>query len=95
MSDATAKRLEITPLARTVSTGVSALSPEIMGVGPVEATRQALARARMMTVADIDLAEINEAFAAQVLPSADDLGIDPDKLNVHSRRDLRSAIRSA
>ena len=65
-----------------VSTGVSGLSPEIMGLGPVEASRQALARAGM-TIGDMDLFEINEAFAAQVLPSADDLGIDPDKLNVH------------
>src|SRR5690606_32204441 len=74
MSDAKARQLGITPLARIVSTGVSALSPEIMGLGPVEASRQALKRANM-TVSDIDLVEINEAFAAQVLPSADDLGI--------------------
>jgi acetyl-CoA C-acetyltransferase len=63
---------------------VSALSPEIMGLGPVEASRQALRRAGM-TIADVDLVEINEAFAAQVLPSARDLGVDPfgDTLNVH------------
>ncbi|MBV2362059.1 acetyl-CoA C-acetyltransferase [Streptomonospora nanhaiensis] len=83
MSDTKAAQLGITPLARIVSTGVSALSPEIMGLGPVEASRQALARANM-SIGDIDLVEINEAFAAQVLPSADDLGIDIDRqLNVN------------
>ncbi len=82
MSDTKARDLGLTPLARVVSTGVSALSPEIMGLGPVAASQQALARAGM-TIDDIDLVEINEAFAAQVLPSAADLGIDHDKLNVH------------
>ncbi|KUP95909.1 acetyl-CoA C-acetyltransferase [Thermobifida cellulosilytica] len=83
MSDTKAAELGITPLARIVSTGVSALSPEIMGLGPVEASRRALARANM-SIRDIDLVEINEAFAAQVLPSADDLGIDIDsQLNVN------------
>jgi acetyl-CoA C-acetyltransferase len=82
MSDTKAKELGITPLARVISTGVSGLSPEIMGLGPVEASKQALARAGM-TIDDVDLVEINEAFAAQVLPSARDLGIDEDKLNVH------------
>jgi len=82
MSDTRAAELGITPLARIVSTGVSALSPEIMGLGPVEASRQALARAGM-TIEDIDLVEINEAFAAQVIPSYRDLGIDLDKLNVN------------
>jgi acetyl-CoA C-acetyltransferase len=82
MSDTKAKELGLTPLARIVSTGVTALSPEIMGLGPVEATRQALARANM-TIDDIDLVEINEAFAAQVVPSYQDLGIDLDKLNVN------------
>jgi acetyl-CoA C-acetyltransferase len=82
MSDTRAHELGITPLARVVSTGVSALSPEIMGLGPVEASRKALARAGM-TIGDIDLVEINEAFAAQVLPSARDLGMDEDRLNVH------------
>ena len=82
MSDTRARDLGLTPLARIVSTGVSALSPEIMGLGPVEASVQALARAGM-TIGDMDLYEINEAFAAQVLPSADDLGMDLDKLNVH------------
>ncbi|WP_106402951.1 acetyl-CoA C-acetyltransferase [Actinocorallia populi] len=82
MSDTKAAELGITPLARIVSTGVSGLSPEIMGLGPVEASRKALALAGL-TVDDLDLVEINEAFAAQVLPSADDLGIDIDKLNVN------------
>jgi acetyl-CoA C-acetyltransferase len=84
MSDTKAAELGITPLARVVATGVTGLSPEIMGLGPVEASKQALARAGM-TIDDIDLVEINEAFAAQVLPSARDLGIDPfgEKLNVN------------
>jgi acetyl-CoA C-acetyltransferase len=82
MSDAKAAELGLVPLARIVSTGLTALSPEIMGLGPVEATRQALARAEM-TIADMDLVEINEAFAAQVVPSYQDLGIDIDKLNIN------------
>jgi acetyl-CoA C-acetyltransferase len=82
MSDAKAAELGLVPLARIVSTGLTALSPEIMGLGPVEATKQALARAGM-TIADMDLVEINEAFAAQVVPSYQDLGIDIDKLNIN------------
>jgi acetyl-CoA C-acetyltransferase len=82
MSDRRAAELGLTPLARIVASGVSALSPEIMGLGPVEASRKALARAGM-TMSDIDLIEINEAFAAQVIPSYTDLGIDLDKLNVN------------
>jgi acetyl-CoA C-acetyltransferase len=82
MSDTKAAELGITPLARIVSTGVSGLSPEIMGLGPVEASKRALKLAGM-TIDDIDLVEINEAFAAQVIPSARDLNIDEDKLNVH------------
>ncbi len=82
MSDTKAHALGLTPLARIVSTGVSALSPEIMGVGPVEASRQALARAGL-TIDDMDLVEINEAFAAQVIPSYLELGVDIDKLNVN------------
>jgi acetyl-CoA C-acetyltransferase len=84
MSDTKAKELGLTPLARIVSTAVTALSPEIMGLGPVEASKKALALAGK-TIADIDLIEINEAFAAQVIPSARDLGIDPfgDTLNVN------------
>ncbi|GHF10718.1 acetyl-CoA C-acetyltransferase [Streptomyces morookaense] len=82
MSDTKARELGLTPLARIVSTGVSALSPEIMGYGPVEASKQALRRAGL-AVGDIDLVEINEAFAAQVIPSYRDLGIDLDRLNVN------------
>ncbi len=82
MSDTKAAELGITPLARVVSTGVTGLNPEIMGMGPVEASRQALKRAGM-TIDDIDLVEINEAFAAQIVPSAEQLGIDYDKLNVN------------
>ena len=77
-----AKELGISPLARVVATSVSGISPEIMGLGPVEATRTALARAGL-SIEDIDLVEFNEAFAAQVLPAAEDLGIDHEKLNVH------------
>jgi len=82
MSDTKARQLGLTPLARIVSTGVSGLSPEIMGLGPVDASRQALARAGL-TIDDIDLVEINEAFAAQVIPSARELGIAEDRLNVN------------
>jgi acetyl-CoA C-acetyltransferase len=84
MSDTRARELGIPPLARIVSTGLSALEPERMGLGPIDASRQALARAGM-TIADVDLVEINEAFAAQVIPSARGLGIDPfdDRLNPH------------
>src|SRR3954466_10482005 len=80
MSDTKARELGLTPLARVVSTAVTGLSPEIMGYGPVEATRQALRHAGL-TIDDIDLVEINEAFAAQVIPSYKELGIDIDKLN--------------
>jgi acetyl-CoA C-acetyltransferase len=82
MSADKAERLGITPLARVVATGVTGLSPEIMGLGPIGATRQALDRAGM-TIDDVDLVEINEAFAAQVIPSYRELGIDLDKLNVN------------
>ena len=82
MSDRKAAELGITPLARIVSSAVTALSPEIMGLGPVEASRRALKRAGM-TIDDIDLVEMNEAFAAQVIPSYRDLGIDEAKLNVN------------
>jgi len=82
MSDTKAAELGLTPLARIVSTAVTGLSPEIMGYGPVEASKLALQRAGM-SIGDIDLVEINEAFAAQVIPSYRDLGIDIDRLNVH------------
>ncbi|MCZ9338201.1 acetyl-CoA C-acyltransferase, partial [Streptomyces sp. TRM76130] len=77
-----ARELGLAPLARIVSTGVSGLSPEIMGLGPVEASEQALRRAGL-TIGDIDLVEINEAFAAQVIPSYRDLGVPLEKLNVN------------
>ncbi|WP_017198701.1 acetyl-CoA C-acetyltransferase [Arthrobacter sp. M2012083] len=82
MSDSRARELGLQPLARVVSTAVSALSPELMGMGPVESTRRALALAGL-TIDDIDLVELNEAFAVQVVASARELGIDPAKLNVH------------
>jgi len=84
MSQARAEELGIEPLARIISTGVSALEPELMGLGPIESTRQALDRAGM-TIDDVDVVEINEAFAAQVIPSARGIGVDPfsDKLNPH------------
>jgi acetyl-CoA C-acetyltransferase len=84
MSDTRAKELGIKPIARIVSTGVSALEPEFMGLGPIDASRAALKRAGM-TIDDVDILEINEAFAAQVIPSARALGVDPfsDKLNPH------------
>jgi acetyl-CoA C-acetyltransferase len=82
MSDTKANELGITPLARIVASGVSPINPEIMGLGPIEAVRQALKRANM-TIEDIDLVELNEAFAAQVIPVAKHLGITWDKLNVN------------
>ena len=81
MSDTRARELGLTPLARVVASGVSALNPEIMGLGPIEACKKAMGRAGM-SIDDIDLVEINEAFAAQVIPSARELGIGWDKLNV-------------
>jgi acetyl-CoA C-acetyltransferase len=80
MSDTKAKELGLTPLARIIASGVSGLNPEIMGLGPIEACRQAMGRAKM-GIDDIDLVEINEAFAAQIIPSAKHLGISWDKLN--------------
>ena len=84
MSHSKARELGIKPLARIVSTGLSALEPEFMGLGPIDASKQALKRAKM-TIDDIDIVEINEAFAAQVIPSARGIGVDPfsDKLNPH------------
>ncbi len=82
MSDERASELGVRPLARIVSTGVSPIDPEIMGLGPIEASRNAL-RLAGMTIDDIDLVEINEAFAAQVIGSARHLGIEWDKLNVN------------
>ena len=82
MSDTKAAELGVKPLARIVASGVAAVNPEIMGLGPIPAITQVLDRAGM-TIDDVDLVEINEAFAAQVIPSADELGIDYDKLNVN------------
>ena len=82
MSEERANQLGIQPIARIVSSGVTALDPEIMGLGPVEACKMALSRAKL-TIDDIDLVEINEAFAAQVIPSARELDIPWEKLNVH------------
>ena len=82
MSDVRARELGITPLARIVATGVSGLSPEIMGLGPVEATRRALAHAGL-SIGDIDLFEMNEAFAVQVIASQRELRIPLERLNVH------------
>ena len=80
MSDTRARELGITPLARIVSTGLTSLEPEFMGLGPIEASRQALQRAGM-TIADVQVVEINEAFAAQIVPCKEDLGIEDEKLN--------------
>jgi acetyl-CoA C-acetyltransferase len=82
VSDRVVDELGLQPLARIVSTGVSGLSPEVMGLGPAEASRRALALAGL-SIDDMDLVEINEAFAAQVIPSARELGVDPERLNVH------------
>ena len=83
MSDERAGALGITPLARIVASSVSGLAPEIMGVGPIEAVGKVLARAGMK-IGDVDIVELNEAFAAQVLPVVDELGIDVDgQLNPH------------
>ena len=84
MSDTRARELGITPLARIVATGLTALAPEYMGLGPIEASRQALQRAGM-SIDDIDLVELNEAFAAQVIPAARGIGIDPfdERFNAH------------
>ena len=84
MSDTKAKELGITPLARIVSTGLGSLNPEFMGLGPIEASKQALARAGM-GIDDVDIVELNEAFAAQVIPAARGMGIDPwdERFNPH------------
>ncbi len=82
MSERRANQLGLQPLARVVASGVSAIDPEIMGLGPIEACTRALARAHL-AIEDVDLVEINEAFAAQVVPSARELGIPWEKLNLH------------
>jgi acetyl-CoA C-acetyltransferase len=84
MSDARARDLGITPLARIIASSVAGVAPEIMGVGPIEAVRMALKQAGM-TIDEVDVVELNEAFAAQVLPVCAEIGVDPfsDKLNPH------------
>jgi acetyl-CoA C-acetyltransferase len=84
MSEERARELGIRPRARIVASSVSGVEPEIMGVGPIEAVRRVLKQARM-TIDDVDVMELNEAFAAQVLPVCRELGIDPfgEKLNPH------------
>jgi acetyl-CoA C-acetyltransferase len=84
MSDTRARELGITPLARIVASSVSGVAPEIMGVGPIEAVRKALKQAGM-TIDEVDVVELNEAFAAQVIPVCGEIGVDPfsDKLNPH------------
>jgi 3-oxoadipyl-CoA thiolase len=78
----TARRLGLRPLARIVSTAVAGVDPAVMGIGPVPATRKALARAAI-TVDDLDLVELNEAFASQGLACVRDLGLDPERVNVN------------
>jgi acetyl-CoA C-acetyltransferase len=82
MSDEKAKALGVKPLARIIASAVSGLAPEIMGVGPIEAVRKVFAQSGM-TIDDVDIVELNEAFAAQVIPVCDELGISWDKLNPH------------
>jgi acetyl-CoA C-acetyltransferase len=82
MSEEKASALGLKPRARIVASAVAAVRPEIMGLGPIPAMRAVL-KAAGMTIEDIDLVEMNEAFAAQVLPCRDEIGIDPDKLNVN------------
>jgi acetyl-CoA C-acetyltransferase len=84
MSDERARQLDLSPVARIVATSVSGVAPEIMGVGPIEAVRKVLKQAGM-SIEDIDVVELNEAFAAQVIASAREFGVDPFsvKLNPH------------
>jgi len=80
MSDERAKELGLTARARIVASSVAAIRPEIMGLGPIPAVEKVLEQAGM-SIADIDVLELNEAFAAQVVPCRDEWGIDPEKLN--------------
>jgi acetyl-CoA C-acetyltransferase len=82
MSEEKARERGVKPRARIVASAVAAIRPEIMGLGPIPACRTALKRAGL-TIDDIDLVELNEAFAAQVIPCRDELGIDPEKLNIN------------
>jgi acetyl-CoA C-acetyltransferase len=80
MSAERAEELGLTPRARIVASTVAAIRPEIMGLGPIPAI-QALLKQAGMTMDDVDVVEINEAFAAQIVPCMQDLGIAEDKLN--------------
>ena len=82
MSEDRARVLGLRPRARIVASAASGLEPEIMGVAPIGAVRKVLERAGM-TIGDVDIVELNEAFAAQVIPITDEIGIDYDKLNPH------------
>ena len=77
-----ARGLDLVPIARIVATGVAGVEPDLMGMGPVPASRKALVRAGI-TADDIDLSEINEAFAAQAIPCVRELGLDPERVNVN------------
>jgi acetyl-CoA C-acetyltransferase len=81
MSGRRVSELGIQPRARIIATAVSAVDPTIMGIGPVKATQRALKRAGM-TIDDVDRVELNEAFAAQVIPSQNQLGLSHERLNV-------------
>jgi acetyl-CoA C-acetyltransferase len=82
MSEEKARERGLKPRARIVASSVAAIEPEFMGIGPIPAVKRVLKRAGLK-IDDIDLVELNEAFAAQVLPCRDELGIDPEKLNIH------------
>ncbi|MDP9223317.1 MAG: acetyl-CoA C-acyltransferase, partial [Actinomycetota bacterium] len=84
MSEERARQLGVAPLARIIASSVSGVAPEIMGIGPIEAVRKVLKQAEM-SIDDIDVMELNEAFAAQVIPVCRELGVDPfgEKLNPH------------
>ena len=81
-SEAAVKQLGLTPLARYVTSAVAGVAPSLMGLGPIPAARAALARAGI-AAADVDVAEINEAFAAQAVPCIEQLGLDPERVNVN------------
>ena len=77
-----ARALGLRPMARIVSTAIAGVDPAVMGIGPVPASRKALDRAGI-AVADLDLIELNEAFASQGLATMDELGLDPAQVNVN------------
>tara|TARA_R110000796_G_scaffold252557_1_gene387761 strand:+ start:166383 stop:167582 length:1200 start_codon:yes stop_codon:yes gene_type:complete len=82
VNEATLKQFNLKPMARVVSMAIAGVSPDCMGVGPIPATQKALKRAGL-TANDIDLAEVNEAFAAQAIPCVQELGLNPDIVNVN------------